>query len=71
MAVVYKDLYEASLEAGASQDQATSAAIEVPAPYLGEIKQIFVELKNDTTFLKLAVLVSISFKVQGCLTYIF
>ncbi|MEL0638488.1 hypothetical protein V6259_17190 [Marinomonas sp. TI.3.20] len=52
-----KGLYSALLEAGADSVKANSAA---------DITLRLVELRNDTTFLKLAVLLIISLKVLGC-----
>lgn len=56
MKEVNKDLYKVFAEAGADSGKAQLAA---------EIKLMLVELRSDTTFLKLAVLLIISLKALG------
>ncbi|RCW94159.1 hypothetical protein [Marinomonas foliarum] len=56
MKEVNKDLYKVLAEAGADSGKAQLAT---------EIKLMFVELRSDTTFLKLAILIIISLKALG------
>lgn len=53
---VSKDLYKVLAEAGADSGKAQLSA---------EIKLMLVELRRDTTFLKLAILIIISLKALG------
>lgn len=73
MTVMNKEVYEALLEAGASNDKATAAAGSV-ADYhkdIGEVKQKLAEIKGDITVLKWGVGLIIAVEVMPYLKTLF